>query len=102
MVYGKVIIERVQRLTEEKLSEEQGGFRKGRGCIFFQDGSRKNKSKRKKNTVPSRVSCSLHSEGIALNSRIANLEVLKPLKSPYLFQPVDFVFFSFTCGLWHQ
>ncbi len=30
-VYGKVIIERVQRLTAEKISEEQGGFRKGRG-----------------------------------------------------------------------
>ncbi len=29
----KVIIERVQRLTEEKISEEQGGFRKGRGCV---------------------------------------------------------------------
>ncbi len=32
MVYGKVITERVQRLTEEKISEEQG-FRKGRGCV---------------------------------------------------------------------
>ncbi len=32
-VYGEVIIERVQRLTEEELSEEQGGFRKGRGCV---------------------------------------------------------------------
>ncbi len=32
-VYGKVIIERVQRLTDEKISEEQGGFRKGRGCV---------------------------------------------------------------------
>ncbi len=32
-VYGKVIIERVQRLTEEKISDEQGGFRKGRGCV---------------------------------------------------------------------
>ncbi len=31
-VYGKLIIERVQRLTEEKISEEQG-FRKGRGCV---------------------------------------------------------------------
>ncbi len=31
--YGKVIIERMQRLTEEKISEEQGGFRKGRGCV---------------------------------------------------------------------
>ncbi len=32
-VYGKVIMERVQRLTEEKISEEQGGFRKGRRCV---------------------------------------------------------------------
>ncbi len=32
-VYGKVIIERVRRLTEEKISNEQGGFRKGRGCV---------------------------------------------------------------------
>ncbi len=37
-VYRKVITERVQRLTEEKVSEEQGDFRKGKGCgdqIFF-------------------------------------------------------------------
>ncbi len=27
-------IERVQRLTEEKISEEQGGFRKCRGCVY--------------------------------------------------------------------
>ncbi len=32
-VYGKVITERVQRLTEEKIIEEQGSFRKGRGCV---------------------------------------------------------------------
>ncbi len=32
-VYGKVIIDRMQRLTEEKISEEQGDFRKGRGCV---------------------------------------------------------------------
>ncbi len=32
-VYGKVTIERVQRLTEGKISEEQEGFRKGRGCV---------------------------------------------------------------------
>ncbi len=31
-VYGKVIIERVQQLTEEKIREEQGGFRKGWEC----------------------------------------------------------------------
>ncbi len=33
-VYRKVITERVQRLTEEKISEEQGGFRKGRECVY--------------------------------------------------------------------
>ncbi len=32
-VYEKVITERVQRLTEEKISEEQGGFRKRSGCV---------------------------------------------------------------------
>ncbi len=32
-LYGKVITESVQRLTEEKIGEEQGGFRKGRGCV---------------------------------------------------------------------
>ncbi len=32
-VYGKVMTERVQRLAEEKISEEQGGFREGRGCV---------------------------------------------------------------------
>lgn len=31
-VYGKVIIEKVQRFTKEKISEEQG-FRKGRECV---------------------------------------------------------------------
>ncbi len=31
-VYRKVITERVQRLTEEKIREEQG-FRKGRGSV---------------------------------------------------------------------
>ncbi len=33
-VYGKVITERVHRLIEEKISEEQGGFRKERGCVY--------------------------------------------------------------------
>ncbi len=32
-VYGKVVIERVQRLTEEIISEEQRDIRKGRGCV---------------------------------------------------------------------
>ncbi|MCP4268419.1 MAG: hypothetical protein GY777_23060 [Candidatus Brocadiaceae bacterium] len=32
-VYGKIVIERVQMITESKVSQEQGGFRKGKGCI---------------------------------------------------------------------
>ncbi len=51
-VYEKVRTERVQRLTEEKISEEQGGFRKGRGCvdqIFFLQNDRKNIRKKEKN-----------------------------------------------------
>ncbi len=32
-VYGKVIIKRVHQLPEGKISEEQGGLRKGRGCV---------------------------------------------------------------------
>ena len=32
-VYGRIIIERVREITEEKISKEQGGFMKGKGCI---------------------------------------------------------------------
>ena len=32
-VYGRILIERVTEMTESKISQEQGGFRKGRGCI---------------------------------------------------------------------
>ena len=32
-LYGRVLIERVRRLTEELVGEEQGGFRRGRGCV---------------------------------------------------------------------
>jgi len=32
-VYGKIVTERVQQITECRISEEQGGFRKGRGCV---------------------------------------------------------------------
>ena len=32
-VYGKIVIERVQKITERCISEEQGAFRKGRGCV---------------------------------------------------------------------
>lgn len=31
--YEKVIIERVQRLPQEKIGEEQGSFRKERACV---------------------------------------------------------------------
>ncbi len=57
-VYGKVITERVQRLTEEKIGEEQGGFRKGRGCVdqifSFRMVVEKNIREKEKNyTLPS-------------------------------------------------
>ena len=32
-VYGRIIIERVMNITESRISNEQGGFRKGRGCV---------------------------------------------------------------------
>jgi len=32
-VYGKIVTKRVQQITECRISEEQGGFRKGRGCV---------------------------------------------------------------------
>ncbi len=32
-VYGVILIERLMEVTERKVSAEQGGFRKGRGCI---------------------------------------------------------------------
>ncbi len=32
-VYGRILTERLMEITERKVSEEQGGFRKGRGCI---------------------------------------------------------------------
>ncbi|KAK3893161.1 hypothetical protein Pcinc_003002 [Petrolisthes cinctipes] len=32
-VYGKVLTERLMEVTGNKVSEEQGGFRKGRGCV---------------------------------------------------------------------
>ena len=32
-VYGRVLIVRVMEITDSKISQEQGGFRKGRGCI---------------------------------------------------------------------
>ncbi len=32
-VYGRILTERLVEVTEGKVSEEQGGFRKGRGCV---------------------------------------------------------------------
>ncbi len=32
-VYGRILTERLMEVTEGKVSEEQGDFRKGRGCI---------------------------------------------------------------------
>ncbi len=32
-VYGRILTERLMEVTEGKVSEEQGGFWKGRGCI---------------------------------------------------------------------
>lgn len=32
-VYGRILIERVRGMTEERIGEEQGGFRGGRGCV---------------------------------------------------------------------
>ena len=32
-VYGRVLVERIKSMTDEQIGEEQGGFRKGRGCM---------------------------------------------------------------------
>ncbi len=32
-VYGRIPTERLMEVTEGKVSEEHGGFRKGRGCV---------------------------------------------------------------------
>ena len=32
-VYGRIVIDRVRGITEQLISEEQGGFREGRGCV---------------------------------------------------------------------
>ncbi len=32
-VYGRILTERLMEITEGKVSEEQGGFGKGRGCV---------------------------------------------------------------------
>ncbi len=33
IMYGRIFTERLMEVTEGKVSEEQGGFRKGRGCV---------------------------------------------------------------------
>ncbi len=32
-VYGRILTETLMEVTEGKVSEEQGGFKKGRGCV---------------------------------------------------------------------
>ena len=32
-IYGRILINRVREITEELVGEEQGGFRKGKGCV---------------------------------------------------------------------
>ncbi len=32
-VYGRILTERLMEVTEGKVSKEQGGFRKGMGCV---------------------------------------------------------------------
>ncbi len=32
-VYGRILTESLMEVTKGKVSEEQGGFRKGRGCV---------------------------------------------------------------------
>src|ERR1700755_2886271 len=32
-IYGRVLVDRVKELTRERVGEEQGGFREGRGCV---------------------------------------------------------------------
>ena len=32
-IYGRVLVSRVKELTKERVGEEQGGFREGRGCV---------------------------------------------------------------------
>ncbi len=33
-VYGMILTERLMEVTEGEVSEERGGFRKGRGCVY--------------------------------------------------------------------
>jgi hypothetical protein len=43
-VYGRVIIEKLREITEMQIIDEQGGFRKGRGCVYARNNWRsKNK-----------------------------------------------------------
>ena len=33
-LYAGILVERVRRVTEEMIGEEQGAFRSGRGCVY--------------------------------------------------------------------
>ncbi len=32
-IYGRILNERMMKLTDKSVGDEQGGFRKGRGCV---------------------------------------------------------------------
>ncbi len=32
-IYGRILNERVMKITNKSMGDEQGGFRKGRGCV---------------------------------------------------------------------
>ena len=33
MEYGRILADRIRKATEERVGEEQGGFRRGKGCV---------------------------------------------------------------------
>ncbi len=32
-IYGRILNERLMKITDKSVGDEQGGFRKGRGCV---------------------------------------------------------------------
>ncbi len=32
-IYGRILNERMKKITDKSVGDEQGGFRKGRGCV---------------------------------------------------------------------
>ncbi len=32
-IYGRILNERMMKITDKRVGDEQGGFRKGRGCV---------------------------------------------------------------------